>query len=140
MENVLTFPPRREEKVPCPFNHRDGDSYVQLSFEDGSSAPLGFSLSTIFVVKEGDVVDGVIHAINTPSGALIAALDVHPDGTIHVQSYHAGFRSRVVTREQIDVIGPVSEVWVRGFHGPRYVLNPSPAVASHFRPVISANS
>lgn len=126
MTTLLTFPaPRAEDRIPTPFNHREGDSYVRLSFEDAPCPPPGFSFTVVFVARLGSPVSDALHILGTPEGALLASLVVQADDRINVLSFSPEFPSRIYAREELDVLGPVVEIWPRGFNGHRYVLNPT---------------
>jgi hypothetical protein len=130
MTNILTFPVPGVGRIPKPFNYRPGDSYSYLSFELEGEPPLGFPITTVFTIKEGEICDGVLHALYTPRGAIIATIDLLGNDIAQVLSLHPGYKSRDYRLGELNVIGVVEELRPKGWHGPRLVLNPTEAAES----------
>lgn len=142
---LLTFAPKssgqHEINIPTPFNYQPGQSYARICFEDSESVPIGFCPSTVFIVLEGSSEDGMLHALNTPNGAVIARLAFHPNGRVQVESRHMEYPSHVCAREELDIMGAVVELYLSGLKGRRYVLEPTRTEESVLgRPLLSASA
>lgn len=133
MNNVIlpfTLKRPHETEIPTPVNYRPGDTYFLLEFEQGDVLPYGFFVESKFYIRGGERRDGMIHALETPVGAVLARLRFLPGERVACLPMMDGAPSGEMPVVALKIVGWMDELRPEGWDGPRIVYYPDDSLSA----------
>lgn len=132
MTNLLTFPTPNKRKIPTPVCAQPGDKFERVELADDSLASAGFYAGGYCTVLAGAVWHRHPHVVLFDGEAYLGVIHFLDPVTVEFTSWHQGLYSGRYLLHQIQVLGPVVELFTDGDRGPRWILwNKSACVADH---------
>lgn len=122
--NVLLFPQYSPEPVsiPTPANWREGDVYLFLEFGENEVVPAGFFPESKLFFRAGERRSGMVHALGTPAGVMVARLRFPPGERAVSVPLTPGAPAGDVALSSLKILGWMDEAYLEGWGGARLVI------------------